>query len=245
MRLVTYRRVSLEEQAKTGHSLDAQRERMVAWCAAFDHEIVGEYEDAGVSGSVAPADRTGLSTALAKIALGEAEGIVVVSLDRLTRTARHAMDLLARADAEGWKVASIKEALDTSTASGRLVAGMFALLAQFERETIAERVSATLQSMKREGKRVGRYAPFGWRLVPTGLFKPNKKADGPPVEVCTLEEDEAERLVMGFVVVQKLFPAEYIADLVQRKFGPHPRSGEPWTASDVNSVRRAIQRAAE
>ena len=231
MRLVTYRRVSLEEQAKTGHSLDAQRERMVAWCAAFDHEIVGEYEDAGVSGSVAPADRTGLSTALAKIALGEAEGIVVVSLDRLTRTARHAMDLLARADAEGWKVASIKEALDTSTASGRLVAGMFALLAQFERETIAERVSATLQSMKREGKRVGRYAPWGWRLA---------------------QEDDR---VMVPVVAEAVFgmeiglldttPAAQIAAGFNETGRPHPRSGEPWTASDVNSVRRAIQRAAE
>src|SRR5688500_8100049 len=86
-RLVGYVRVSTGEQAREGHSLAAQRERIETWGRLHDVPIVAIVEDAGVSATTL--DRPGLQRALAMIKAGEADGLIVTKLDRLTRRVKH------------------------------------------------------------------------------------------------------------------------------------------------------------
>ena len=231
MKLYAYLRVSTEEQAAHGQSMSAQKDRVSSWARAMQHEVVAFYEDPGVSGSVAPSERPAFGRMLADLGAGNADGMIAVALSRFSRSTRDVLALVDRAEGEGWKIISVAESLDTSTAIGRFLVTVFAGLAQLERETTGERVSQTLQSMKREGKRVGRYAPWGWRLA--------QEDDRVMVPV-------AAEAVFGMEIgLLDTTPAAQIAAGFNETGRPHPRSGEPWTASDVNSVRRAIQRAAE
>ena len=86
MKAVGYIRVSTEEQATQGVSLDAQTEKVRAYASLYDIELVEIITDAGVSAKTI--DRPGLSKALAMLEAEEAEALVIVKLDRLTRSVR-------------------------------------------------------------------------------------------------------------------------------------------------------------
>lgn len=83
-RAIGYARVSTDEQAERGVSLDAQRAKIEAWCALHDVELLRVEVDAGISGK-AMANRPALQRALSAIKSGEATALVIVDLSRLTR----------------------------------------------------------------------------------------------------------------------------------------------------------------
>ncbi len=136
--MVGYVRVSTGEQAEGGVSLDAQRHRLSGYCAAHGLKLAHVEADEGFSASKT-ANRPGLQGALRALSRGEADGLVVCKLDRLTRCLRDALDLVAQADREGWQLHSIGENLDTSTPVGRFVVHLFGALAARELEKIAAR----------------------------------------------------------------------------------------------------------
>ena len=142
---IGYARVSTEDQ-----NLDLQRDALrAAGC-----EVV--HEDRA-SGAVNGGGRKGLSDALA--ACGAGDVLVVWKLDRLGRSLLDLVELVERLKATGvgLKVlAGHGASVDTTTANGRLVFGIFAALAEFERELIRERTRAGMQAAKRRGKNVGR-----------------------------------------------------------------------------------------
>lgn len=142
---VGYARVSTEDQ-----NLDLQRDAL----AAAGCEVV--HEDR-VSGAVNGSGRKGLADALA--ACGAGDVLVVWKLDRLGRSLLDLVELVERLKAAGvgLKVlAGHGASVDTTTANGRLVFGIFAALAEFERELIRERTRAGMQAAKRRGRHVGR-----------------------------------------------------------------------------------------
>jgi hypothetical protein len=94
-RVVGYVRVSSEQQAEDGVSLDAQKARLRAYALAMDLELVAVDEDAGVSAKSIQS-RPGLLRALSRLDAGDADGILVVKLDRLTRSVRDLGDLVER-----------------------------------------------------------------------------------------------------------------------------------------------------
>jgi DNA invertase Pin-like site-specific DNA recombinase len=163
--LIGYVRVSTEEQAREGLSLEAQRERLTAYCRAMGHELVGVETDAGVSGKVAPDRRPGMALALAAVERKEASGIVAVKLDRLSRSTRHVLDLVERAERKGWQLHSVGEQLDTGSACGRLIVTILGALAQMEREQVGERTRDGMAQLLREGRTRSSTVPFGWRRV--------------------------------------------------------------------------------
>ncbi len=114
-----YARVSTDEQAREGVSLDAQRSRIRAYCEAKDLELVDLLTDDGISGKTL--DRPALRELVARCERGEVRNVVVVKLDRLTRRTR---DLLALVDdlflARQIELHSVSESLDTSTPHGGL-----------------------------------------------------------------------------------------------------------------------------
>ena len=181
LQLIGYVRVSTEEQARQGVSLDAQRDRLRAYCAAHGHSLAGIEADEGVSGKVPPGRRPGLSRALAAVRAGRAGGLLAVRLDRLSRSTRDVLDLADDSARRGWRLVSVDEALDTGTAAGRLVLTVLAGLAQMEREQVGERVRAAMDRVAREGRPRSRFAPFGARRIARRLREagPNPRTGRP------------------------------------------------------------------
>jgi DNA invertase Pin-like site-specific DNA recombinase len=162
MKAVLYIRVSTEDQTI---GLDAQLAKLKAWSELNDAEVVGEYRDAGISGT--REDRPGLAAAL-DTACKHKAAIVVYSLSRLSRSTSHCIalaDRLAKHDAD---LVSITEKIDTTTAAGRMVFRLLGSLAEFERDQIAERTASALQCKKARGERVGS-VPFGYDLAADGI----------------------------------------------------------------------------
>lgn len=203
MRLVGYVRVSTAEQATGGQSLTAQRERLAAYAALYGHTLEVVLEDPGASGKSLEG-RPGLAEALRLLAAGEADGLLVAKLDRLTRSVRDLGELLEGTFHRAALV-SVAEQIDTTSPGGRLVLHVLGSVAQWERETIASRTREVLGSMKARGLRTGS-VPHGRRVG----------ADGSTLEVepreleaaalarelraggCSLREVGAQLLARGY-----------------------------------------------
>jgi DNA invertase Pin-like site-specific DNA recombinase len=168
-RTIAYLRVSTVSQADHGVSLEAQRARLEAYAALYDLDLVAVEVDAGLS--ACKLDRPGLQRALAALKAGTADAILVVKLDRLTRSVRDLGDLVDRYFASGkWALLSVGEQIDTRSAAGRLVLNVLASVAQWEREATGERTSAALQHKAANGEYTGGRVPFGFKLGPDGVL---------------------------------------------------------------------------
>lgn len=165
-RVIGYVRVSTDKQADEGVSLEAQRAKLAAYAELYGYALVDVAEDAGRSGSTL--DRPALAGALDRLARGEADALLVVKLDRLTRSVRDLAELLERSQAEGWGLLSVAEALDTGSAAGRMVVGLLGVVAQWEREATGERTAAAMAHMAIQGLYTGGGVPYGYRLALDG-----------------------------------------------------------------------------
>lgn len=156
-RVVGYVRVSSEQQADEGVSLDAQRAKLRAHCAAQDLELVAMESDEGVSAKTL--DRPALQRALAMLREGQADALLVPKLDRLTRKVVDLGYLIETYFAEGrWSLVSVADQIDTRTAAGRMTLFILMSVAQWEREAIGERTADALAHLKAEGVPLGRPA---------------------------------------------------------------------------------------
>jgi len=166
-RVVAYVRVSTEQQADAGNSLEAQQEKLRQYAKLYEVEIVALEVDAGESASTL--QRPGLQRALGRLERFEAEGLLVVKLDRLTRSVK---DLCTLVDTyfQTARLMSVSESVDTSTASGRLVLNILTTVSQWEREAAAERTSAVMQHLKATGKFTGGWPPYGWTIDEEGAL---------------------------------------------------------------------------
>jgi site-specific DNA recombinase len=163
MRIVGYVRVSTEKQADAGVSLEAQVKKIETYGELYELEVVGIFDDRGLSAK--HLNRPGLREALAKLTSGEAEGLLICKLDRLTRSVRDLDQLITEYFADGrFALISISETVDTRTATGRMVLNILASVSQWEREAIGERTRDALSHIKSEGARLGGEA-LGWRRL--------------------------------------------------------------------------------
>ena len=164
MNLIGYIRVSSRRQADDGLSLDAQREKLEAYCQLHEHDLVRIEQDAAKSGG--KLERPGLQRALSALEAGSAEGIITAKLDRLTRSVSDLGRLLEShfGDDAPYALICVIDQMDTSSANGRLAANILMSVAQWEREVAAER-TATIREIKREnGEYVGGAVPFGYEI---------------------------------------------------------------------------------
>ena len=165
MKAIAYTRVSTQEQADSGLSLTGQRERIAAYCIAREWELVETVTDAGVSGGTL--QRPGLSHVLDMVRRGDVDVVVVLKLDRLTRSVKDLGDLLERFEKAQVAFSSVSDNFDTTSANGKLVLNILGSVAQWERDVIAERTSDAMQVARSQGKRVGA-VPFGFTLAQDG-----------------------------------------------------------------------------
>ncbi len=166
-RTVAYLRVSTDKQADRGVSLDAQREKVRAYAKLYDLDLVEVVVDAGASAKTL--DRPVLDKALGMLKSGEAEALLVVKLDRLTRSVRDLCDLVDRYFRDGKRsLLCVDGQVDTRSAAGRMVLNMLTTIGQWEREAIGERTAAAMQHKKSKGEFTGGQAPYGYRLAADG-----------------------------------------------------------------------------
>ena len=176
--LIGYARVSTEDQ-NLALQLDALR---AAGC-----ELI--FRDEGVSGS--ETDRVELNKALQALAAGDV--LVVWKLDRLGRSLAHLMHIVTRLEAEAIGFRSLSEAIDTTTASGRLLFHIVGAIAEFERNLISERTSAGMAAAKARGQHLGRErklteadARRAHCAIASGMMTPRAAAASLGVSISTL-----------------------------------------------------------
>lgn len=155
LNLIGYARVSTDEQAMYGYGLDAQEAKLREHGRRAGAELV-VIRDEGATGK--SLERPGLMRALTRIAAGEADGLVVAKLDRLTRSVIDFAMLLEWFTVAGALLVALDFDLDTSTPSGRLVATIMAGVAEWERGVIAQRTREGLAAARAQGRTVGRPA---------------------------------------------------------------------------------------
>jgi len=158
LQAVGYARVSTEEQAREGVSLDTQRSKIEAWATVNDTALLGFFEDAGISGSRTE-NREGLNQALT-LACERKAILVVYSLSRLSRSTKDTLALAERLEKAGADLVSLSERIDTTSAAGKMVFRMLAVLNEFERDQISERTTAALRH-KREKRQPYSPTPYG------------------------------------------------------------------------------------
>ncbi len=149
-----YVRVSTDEQAKSGLSLEAQTSVLTAEAERRGWEVAAVLVDelSAKRGSKRPQ----WQTARELLANAEADVLVATRLDRMSRSVVDFAALMAAAQDEGWQVVALDLGLDTSTTTGRMVAHILAAVAEAEREVIGQRTSAALLAKRRRGEHVGR-----------------------------------------------------------------------------------------
>lgn len=150
MRAFLYARVS----TTNGQNPEMQLSELRDYCQRRVFEIAGEFVDAGISGS--RERRPQLDAMLAACRKRRADAVVVYRYDRFARSLRHLVNALEEFRSLGIEFISLHEGVDTSTPNGRLVFGIFASIAEFERELIRDRVKSGIAAARSKGKKLGR-----------------------------------------------------------------------------------------
>jgi site-specific DNA recombinase len=159
---IGYIRVSTERQASEGASLEAQQAKIEQWCFANGYELVNVFKDEGISGKRMDT-RQGLQDALATIKKGNA--FVFYSMSRVARSTKDMLsigDLITKKRAD---MVSVIEDFDTTSASGKLMFQMLAVLAEFERNLVGERTASVLQNKKANRQVYTNQTPYGFKAV--------------------------------------------------------------------------------
>jgi len=167
---IGYLRVSTAGQRDDGVSLDAQESKIRAWADLNGYELAHLFTDAGISGKRAD-NRQGLQDALKATEKGDA--LVVYSLTRLARSTRDTLDIAELLEKRAVDLVSLCEKIDTTTAAGKMVFRMLAVLGEFERDQVTERTRAALQYKRAKGEKTGGDVPFGFDVTEDGHLTEN------------------------------------------------------------------------
>jgi DNA invertase Pin-like site-specific DNA recombinase len=162
MKAIGYARVSTDGQAADGVSLEAQQAKIQAWCEANGYSLTGIQIDAGLSGCRAD-NRPALQAALSEACKCKA-ALIVYSLSRLARSTKDAIAISERLAKTGADLVSLSERIDTTTAAGKMVFRLLAVLAEFERDQVAERTKGALSHLRNQRKRISGKIPYGYDL---------------------------------------------------------------------------------
>lgn len=214
MTVLGYVRCSTDEQADSGAGLTAQRQAIEAECGRRSWELVDVIEDAGYSAR--NLKRPGVQDALERLNAGEADGLVVAKLDRLSRSMFDFVGLMDSSRRKGWALIALDLGIDTTTPAGEAMANVMATFSQFERRLIGQRTKEALAVKRAQGVRLGR---------PRSL---------PQEVVDRIAREREERLSL-----------RTIAAGLDRDGVPTARGGVRWGASTVAAVLKSIELEAE
>jgi site-specific DNA recombinase len=169
---LAYCRVSTEEQAEEGWSIEGQTDKLKAHANLHDLGEITVVSDPGLSGKNML--RPGLQQLLAAVEAGHVTHVVVWKLDRLSRNLRDLMELRDKFEQHGVTLHSVCENLDLSSPSGRLFFSLMGGQAEYYRDALAENVRMGNARAHKEGRHLNR-PKFGYDLIDKFLF-PNNNA---------------------------------------------------------------------
>jgi site-specific DNA recombinase len=219
-RTVGYVRCSTEEQATLGVSLDVQKARICAYAEAMALQIDEVVIDAGYSAKSLQRPR------MLRVADGVRRGligiVIVLKLDRLTRSTRDLADVLDLGQKNNAALISVCESLDTKSASGRMVVNMLGVVSQWEREAIGERTAIALEH-KRHQRQAYAPTPFGYRREGNHLVENAKDM------ISLHAAQRMDRNGFSYREIARMFTDQ----------GVRPHRGSIWHASSVRAVLRS------
>lgn len=169
MKTAIYARVSTEEQAKEGYSIEAQENRLKDFVSSQGWVVADLYIDNGFSAK--NLERPEMKRMIRDIKKGRIDVVLVYKLDRLVRSVLNLHELLQLFDKHDVKFRSATEMFDTTTAMGRFFITLVGAMAEWERENLGERVLVGMETKAGKGERNGGAAPYGYRIVSGKLVK--------------------------------------------------------------------------
>jgi DNA invertase Pin-like site-specific DNA recombinase len=221
MNVIGYARVSTNEQADYGVSLEAQEARIRAYCDAQTWTCIEVVRDDGASAK--DLKRPGMARVLGELPRADRRfgAVVFTKLDRLTRSVRDLgalSELLRRHEVA---LVSIQENVDTATATGKLFHVVIAAISEWERDVIGERTREALAHKRRRGERAGP-VPYGYDLASDGR---------------RVTPNATEQAVLAAVAASREKGESYalIADSLNAERVPTKHGGR-WYAATVRSV---------
>jgi DNA invertase Pin-like site-specific DNA recombinase len=217
VRVAIYTRVSTEDQAKEGFSLDAQLDKLRSYCKARDWIVGGEYIDDGYSG------RNVKRPAYSKM-MDEMDNwnvLLVTKMDRIHRNSKNFMMMMEYLKKHNKEFVSMTESLDTSTAMGRFVMDIIQRIAQLESEQIGERVYFGMEQKARvNGGVLGFNIPYGYDYTDGKLI---------------INSNEAENVKNIFEMYLKDMSMKIIAEELNSKDIP-TKLNKTWGAQTVSLI---------
>lgn len=169
MRVALYVRVSTEEQAMHGLSVEDQQHNLNRWAEENKHKVVAMYTDAGVSGRKPISKRPELQHLLSDVADGKVDLIAFTKLDRWFRNIGEYYKAQEILDKKGVAWQAIYEDYETLTASGRLKVNIMLSVAQDEADRASERVKRIMQRKREQGLCTTGRTPIGLKAVESRL----------------------------------------------------------------------------
>ena len=159
-----YIRVSTEEQAKHGYSIDSQRCRLTDWCNDHHYQIVDVYADEGKSARTKLANRKELNRLLDDVVNDKIDRIVIWRLDRWFRNVAdyyRIQDILDKNNVD-WECSD--EDFNTSTSNGRLYLNIKLSIAQNESDQTSDRIKFNFENMVKNKRPITSALPIGYKI---------------------------------------------------------------------------------
>lgn len=220
MKLLGYIRVSTEEQAENGRSLEVQDQQLQKYCDMHGHELVDVFTDEGVSASV-PLDRRLAGAALLEaIRTGRAEGILIQRLDRLFRIGLDAVTTATAFRERGIDLLAVQESIDLATKDGWLTFFFKAGLAEYERLTISERATEVSNSLREQGRVYGP-VPYGCVNIDGRLYRDPDTWRIRELIVGLRADEHSYRTISSILFDKKI---------------PSPTGGKHWHSSTIRGL---------
>lgn len=222
-RLIGYCRVSSVQQEQEGVSLEMQESRIRNYCAAMpdDIELVDVVHEQKTASTL---NRKRLNQVRQRCMGPNVDGLIVIKLDRLTRSVRDITDLIDT-DLKHYQLISLQEHLDTKTATGRMMLNMIVMISQWERETIGERTKAAIAYKKAQGHKLGGFVPYGYKVI---------EKDGNKVLAINPEEYSIVSIIKDRIKYDG-FGLSAVADELARK-GYTNRKGNPILPTQIKRI---------
>jgi len=214
MKAAIYTRVSTQEQAESGTSLDTQRERCREYVAARGWTLVEEFEDAGVSGAKEIVDRPAFNALMQACRVGRVDVVVVTKLDRFSRSILHALQ--AFAELERFNVTV--ECADEPNEPG-LIRNIKLAVAEDERKRIAERMTLGRRAVAAKGYWTGGVVPYGFTVEPVKDTKHSR---------LVIHQDEVEVLRFAAAMLISGEAMSKVSDTLNG-LNHKPRRARRWT----------------
>ena len=178
-----YCRVSTEEQAASGFSIDHQQSRLKAYCESQGWAKYSLYTDDGYTGT--NLNRPQMQRMMKDIETGKIDTVLVYKLDRLSRHQKDVLYLLEDLfEHYGVVFKSATEPFDTSTPLGRAMIGILAVFGQLERDTIIERTKSGKSERTKQGLWYGGPVPFGYEWSTSEQKTSSDFRTGNPCPIC-------------------------------------------------------------